>query len=137
MIYNKLTESELLKDKYTIDEAAKAGISFSANIPTPSGSQTVLLSLEEVAKYINSPPTFTASNFGLSETDYNTWFEQGGAVTCSSLTKNKKPCKNVVASPEQLSPKEWLSLQGEYCVVHGGPDREAVIKLLNNLNATN
>jgi|TARA_R110001606_G_scaffold399101_1_gene580729 hypothetical protein len=68
-----------LKGKYTIDEAAKAGISFSANIPTPSGSQTVYLSLKKVAKYINSPPpTFTASNFRLSEADYNTWFEQGG-----------------------------------------------------------
>jgi|GEM_PF-1695459 len=122
-----------MKDKYTVEAAARAGISFTVNVKTPSGVKTVPLPLDGIAGYINNV-AFDASHFGLSEADYNKWIEQGGATICSSITKSKKPCKNVVASPVQLSPKEWLSLQGEYCVVHGGPDREAILKQLEKLN---
>lgn len=47
-------------------------------------------SLEEVVKYINSPPTFTASNFGLSETDYNTWYKKTEIRKLDDLQATKK-----------------------------------------------
>jgi len=88
---------------------------------------------EGVANYLNQPH-FDATHFGLSPAEYDLWFEQGGAVTCSGYTKGKTPCKNVVASPTQLSPQQWLHLQGEYCVVHGGPNRDKVLEKISSID---
>lgn len=112
----------------TIKEAVKNGIQLSVSLAQPGGSLTLPITDNDVPSYIADKESFAARYFGLTLEEYQIWIEWDGAVRCGGYTAKKKRCRNVVATPMQLSPKAWLNLQGEYCVHHGGPCREKILR---------
>ena len=105
----------------SIDEAERQGVTMTVTVEHPAGGWTIPVSAKQVAAYLQDKEAFAASHFGLSRAEYQLWLEWGGSVRCAGYTQKNTRCKNVVATPMQLSPQQWRALQGEYCAVHGGP----------------
>lgn len=113
-------------------KAEAEGVRYSLAIKKPGGEIELPINADGVQLYLKDRNQYSADYFGLSKAEYLKWIAQDGVTYCSSDTNENQPCKNVVASPGQTGPLSWKRLQGEYCVVHGGPDRDGVLTLLES-----
>ena len=107
-----------------IFKAESLGVTFFISVETPAGANTISLDSSQLIKLEKDPDAFKAALFGLSVSEYYLWLEHKGAVICSGTTASGKRCKNAVAGGIQLTPSTWKERQGEYCVIHSGPQKE-------------
>ena len=95
-------------------------VEYAANLVTPWGSGTVVLTEQQVSDYQRDPDGFAAAHFGLTRDEYREWLELDGAAKCGAKTKAGKPCDNFI-SRTQLDSQKWKALhRSEYCPTHGG-----------------
>lgn len=95
------------------------GVMFAVSVPGPWGSETHAASSDELMVLLQDPALFYAKYYGVDRAEYIGWAEDNFSVLCASTTSKGKPCKKVVTGGANVSPKIWVQMQGEYCVVHG------------------
>ncbi|MCO6178811.1 hypothetical protein [Ciceribacter sp. RN22] len=107
-------------DKDTIQSLVRAGIGFYVNVRVPAGGRDILLSPDDVEKYVEDKVGATASLFRATRDEYLAWVESDGNVQCSARTASGHRCRNFISGGGQMEMDEWKKAQGGYCAVHGG-----------------
>jgi hypothetical protein len=100
------------------------GISFSASVPAPYGTQTFVCAPSDMLELIEDSTAFHAKCYEVTTSQYLQCVEESFNLRCAGLTAKGKRCKNIVDDGTGIFPKEWVSRQGEYCHVHSGENHD-------------
>ncbi|WP_419320577.1 hypothetical protein ACN2C7_06415 [Caulobacter sp. ErkDOM-E] len=106
------------EDRDVVQRLAWAGITLSASLDVPGGSETVPLDVEQAVAYMADPKVFSARYFGISVDDYEMWVASGGLAHCVAPTKAGERCRNLVRGAKQLSARQWGEHQAGLCALH-------------------
>ena len=95
------------------------GVEFCLSVPSPGGSDTYIAKPEELLNLLEDPTTVYAKHYGVTKSEYLAWTNENFSVRCSGTTKKGTQFKNIVPGGCNVTPDQWIKLQGEYCNIHG------------------
>lgn len=106
------------EDRDVVQRLAWAGITLSASLDVPGGSETVPLDVDHALAYMADPKVFSARHFGISADDYEAWVASQGLARCVAPTKAGGRCRKLVSGARQLSARQWAERQDGFCPLH-------------------
>lgn len=107
-----------MKDIELLEKLQELGVSFSIDLPAPTGVKTCLCAPSDMLELIEDPAAFQAKCYGIAKAEYLGCVEEEFNLRCAGTTGKGRRCKNIVDEGIRISPKEWAERQGEYCHLH-------------------
>jgi len=96
----------------------KDGIRFTIYVPELHGGCAWEVSPRELLEYRKDKLAFIATRHGVTVREYLLWQDQGQSVRCAAKTLKKTRCKKNVVNGINVSPQDWVKLQGALCRSH-------------------
>lgn len=101
-----------------------AGITLSASVRTPYGSETITIDAKDAERFLADRDGYAAARYGIPREDYIAWVESEGTPRCGEITSKGTRCRNFVSGGIHLPLKVWMKLDGGQCAVHGGEESD-------------
>lgn len=101
-----------------LNKLAELGVTFCLAVPNQWGHETHISDPSELLEFIDDPVSLYARYHGVTKQQYLAWANDEFSVVCSATTSKGKPCKKIVKGGSNVSPRQWVAMQGEYCSLH-------------------
>lgn len=93
---------------------------YEVHITHPHGTISTQVTKSVLHEIEKAPARFIEQHVGLSYPHYIEWISNDGKPHCTHIKDNGERCRNRVSGPTQMTPKQFMALQGKTCSSHGG-----------------